>query len=59
MPYIKRSESLTIFGFFTLILGIVMPHFDLGNDNLFVFAVIFFTGAIITSAIDDKKCQIT
>jgi len=53
---IKKSDILCILGLLTLTLGIGAPYFDLGNDHLFVFSIIFFTGSIITSAIEDKKC---
>jgi len=51
----KRSEILSLLGFLSLILAIVMPEFELGNDHLFVYAIIFFTGSIITGAIEEKK----
>lgn len=54
---IKKSETLTLTGLLALTLGIGLPYFDLGNEHIFVFAIIFFTGSIITSAIEDKKCH--
>jgi len=52
----NRSLILNLFGIASLILGVALPEDAIKHHgNLFIYAIIFFTGAIITSAIEDKK----
>ena len=52
----NRSFILNLFGIASLILGIALPEDVIRyHGNLFIYAIIFFTGAVITSAIEDKK----
>jgi len=45
-----RSLTLNLFGIGTLILG------SITQDSQFItFAIIFFTGAMVTSAVESKK----
>lgn len=45
-----RSMMLNLFGIGTLILSGIF-----NDDQLLTYSIIFFTGAIITSAVESKK----
>jgi len=52
----NRALILSLFGVVSLILGVVLPEDAIRyHANLFIYTIIFFTGAIIISAIEDKK----
>ncbi len=53
---IKRSGILLLFGITTLLLSVFAPEDVIKHEaNLLVYSIIFFTGSIITSAVESKK----
>ena len=53
---IRRSEILLLLGITTLLLSVFVPEGTIRHEgNLLIYSIIFFTGSIITGAIEDKK----
>ncbi len=55
---ITRSTILMLMGLSTLLLSIFLPEDMIKHDgNLLIYSIIFFTGSIITSAVEKHKCH--
>jgi len=53
---IFRSTILMLLGLSTLLLSVFLPDDMIKHDgNLLIYSIIFFTGSIITSAVENKK----
>ncbi len=58
MRLVKRSEILLLWGITALLLGFFIPEdFVVNHDILYTWSIIFITGSIITSAVEEKKCR--
>ena len=55
MRLVTRTDVLNIFGATSLLIAIVGIPFGIDSSNFVTYAVIFITGAIITSAVENKK----
>ncbi len=55
---ILRSTVLMLMGLGTLLLSIFLPDDMIKHDgSLLIYSIIFFTGSIITSAVENHKCH--
>jgi len=53
---IKRSDILSLLGIASLILVLLLPEGIIKYpENMYIYAIIFLTGAIVVGAIEDKK----
>lgn len=56
MRLITRADILTLLGATSLILVLLLPEDMIKYpENLLTYSIIFFTGAIIVGAVENKK----